>query len=510
MLKNPIKTNSWLIIVILVSCITLLISGLSSELHLGDEIHHYRFAKDMYNSGERPLFDQAYGTGLAPGYIYNSDPLWSAGLAVIWKVIGVISFPVTQVYHTFYFILLVLASYLLAKDLYSEKNALFTAIIVSTIPMVVVFSILFYTDVPITALSVLCFLLVLKRSYLWAGVVFGLMYLAKKNGCFFLPILILMIFWGQEGIRPSKRIKSLLLFLLPAILIISADVSWKQEHFSRSNLDIGSISGVWHRVTNKFSQPVPDVHSDIFGVKKLGKAKKVEYLNSSLTDPKDLVKYMGFSLLAVFVSSLFHIKRGLNKKELALILAIITYLGFYCLFFKLSSDIRYICPIIPFLAILGSRYIGLFDRRWVKIAFLLICFSQLVFTAGYVNTQRRTHPQVKEAFSYIKQNVPEDALILYPEQNILEATKRRMVWGRFWQIEYFFWPEDEKLMQQSVELGEIDYIVIKKSRVYDDSNIRHFGGYPKSFVDKLPSLAFVKLVFENERVSVWKVVLQES
>ena len=471
MKKNPIKTKTWLIILILFTCTALLISGLNSELHLGDEVHHYRFAKDMYNSGERPSFDHAYETGFAPGYFYNGDPLWSTGLAVIWKVIGGIYFPVAQLYHTFYFVVLVLASYLVAKELYSEKTALFAAIIVSTIPMVVAFSILFYADIPITALSVLCFLLVLKRSYLYAGIVFGLMYLTKRNGCFFLPILMVLVFWGQKDFRLGKRIKSLLFFLLPAILIIYADVSWKRTHLPLPPLDAGTIEGIWDRATFKIRNPASKYSNDVPGAKKLGEAKKVEYLNSSLANPIDIVKYMGIALLGISVFSLFHIKRSLSRKELILVLAIITYLGFYCLFFRFSSDIRYICPIVPFIAILASRYIELFDRRWVKITFLLVCFSQLAFTVGYVNTRRKIPPSIKEVFSYITENIPEEALILYPELNIMEATNRRMIWSSFGQIERFFWAEDGEWMKHNAEFGEIEYIVLKKSRVYVKCNL---------------------------------------
>ncbi|MGE5196908.1 MAG: hypothetical protein ACM3IL_00155, partial [Deltaproteobacteria bacterium] len=74
-----------------------LIAGLTSELSLGDEVVHYRFAKDIFNSGRRVAFDQIYTSGYSPGYSYNSEPLWHIVLATLWRLYGKISFPIAQI-----------------------------------------------------------------------------------------------------------------------------------------------------------------------------------------------------------------------------------------------------------------------------------------------------------------------------------------------------------------------------------------------------------------------------
>ena len=46
--------------------------------------------------------------------------------------------------------------------------------------------------------------------------------------------------------------------------------------------------------------------------------------------------------------------------------------------------------------------------------------------------------------------------------------------------------------------------MILNDRVYDDSKIHHMGGYPKSFVKKMYNYPFLRLVFENDQVSIWE------
>jgi len=62
--------NKKLFLLILCSSLLVLIAGLTSELSLGDEVFHYRIAKDIFNAGRRVAFDPLYGSGNPPGYSY--------------------------------------------------------------------------------------------------------------------------------------------------------------------------------------------------------------------------------------------------------------------------------------------------------------------------------------------------------------------------------------------------------------------------------------------------------
>jgi 4-amino-4-deoxy-L-arabinose transferase-like glycosyltransferase len=72
--------------IILIASIALLITGLTSELYLEDEVYHYRFAKQMYEVGRRVSYDSLYGSGMPPGYFYKTEPLWE-GVPMIFSCI---------------------------------------------------------------------------------------------------------------------------------------------------------------------------------------------------------------------------------------------------------------------------------------------------------------------------------------------------------------------------------------------------------------------------------------
>ena len=486
--------NKKLFLLILFCSLLVLITGLTSELSLGDEVYHYRFARDTFNAGKRVAFDSLYGSGNPPAYFYDTDPLWHLLLVSVWKLFGRVSFPIAQFYHTIYYALLILFTYLLGKELYGEKQGLYSALIVATIPAVVTFSILFYLDIPATCLSVLCILLILKRRFLWSGVVLGLMYLMKSNTWFFIPAFITLILY-QAKVNFRYKIKNLLYIFVPAFLIILPDFFWREKNLKSTVLSVnavhslGTFEGLIERVV------VVD-----------WKLRAKEHYNSYLLNPLDIVKYFGVVLL--IASAIYAIFKIYKKKDLILWLLIISYFLLFCYLFTPTSDIRYILPIVPLLAILSSKAVISYSRKkWLKALITFLCLLQFGSTLLYVNTKRQIPKGIKEGFVYLREKTAPDSLIIYPEYVILEAANRRFVWaGRLVNaLVDIFWNNDESQVRKSLKANGIDYIAIKKSRIYDDSKVRNFKGYPKSFIERLPKLPFVKLVFDNNEISIWQV-----
>jgi len=73
--------NKKLFLLILCCSLLVLIAGFTSELSLGDEVLHYRFAKCIFNTGSRVVSDPLYGTGKSLGLFFTSEPLWHVLLA---------------------------------------------------------------------------------------------------------------------------------------------------------------------------------------------------------------------------------------------------------------------------------------------------------------------------------------------------------------------------------------------------------------------------------------------
>jgi len=491
--------NKKLFLLILCSSLLVLIAGLTSVLSLGDEVFHYRFAKDIFNAGSRVAIDPLYDNGYPPGGYYNSGPLWHTLLAALWGLSGKISFPIAQFYHTIYYALLILFTYLLGKELYGQKQGLYSALIIATTPVVIAFSVLFYVDIPATCLSILCLLLIVKRRFLLSGIILGLMYLTKRNTCFFVPVFFFLILYQPET-NFWEKAKNFFYLFVPACLFVFPDLLWRENNLKTTVIvlengrkvsmpSVGTLEGIKNRFIS--------FHWRI---------RVSEYLNSSLFNPVDIVKYFGIILLIAL--AIYTLLKLYKKKDLILWLPVICYFLFFCYLFHPGSDIRYLLPIVPLLAILSSKVIAkYFNKKWLKILLVFLCFLQFSSAVLYVRAKRQIPKGIIEGFTYLRDNTASDAMIIYPEYVILDAANRRFSWAGNLSVVLtdLFWNKDGDKVRDLLKSNDVDFIAVKKSRIYDDSKVHHFGGYPKSFVERLPKLPFVKLVFDNKEMSIWEV-----
>jgi len=499
---------------ILVTSLCVLITGLTSELYLGDEVYHYRFAKQMYEAGRRVSYDSLYESGMPPGYFYRSDPLWNGLLAILWKIFGGISFPVAQIYHTCFYALLLAFTYLVAKEIFGEREGIWACLILASMPMAIAFGILFYVDVPATALSMVAFYCVIRKKYLWAGLFFPLMYLTKRNACFLIPAMVLIpLYLEKQGLL--KKLRKLSVLLIPLCAASVWDMWWRYQHVDRLTSQMPGVGNI--RPITTLAYLKVRLSKMIWGSR--------EYLNSSLINPIDLIKYLGVVVILLVV---FYFVRGLFKREKGEEKVLVwgtvgSYFIFFLFLFGFNSDIRYLFPIVPLLCFFASRAITFLQRKWISIMIIGVCLFQFGATLAYVHRERQVPKDIKEGLSYIRTYLPKEALFMYPEYIFVEATERKFIWDSFFYVESlilagrygsyqgtdmnyaFFWNTHEEDLRRSLRVNKVDYIVIKKSRIYDDSKVKHFGGYPKSFVQRLPTFQFLRLTYENPGISIWEV-----
>lgn len=486
--------------IILLFSLGVMVAGLSSKLYLGDEITHYRFAKGIFNQGERITFDPLFGKNYSNQVNYLIPPLWHILLAFLWKIAGRISFSLAQVYHTIYYVLLLFSTYLLGKEIYGEEEGKYSMILVGTVPMIISFGILFYVDVPLAALTTLTFFLILRRKHLFAGLGFGLMYFTKWSGVAFgIPFLLAILFLNYK----DKFLMKMLFFSLASLMIILPDIYWREKHASKEEYWMGNarttlesfVSGVSSNI-NKWV--TPPRHSRKESVEKVSYAH-----NSTFLSVKDQLKYFGLPLLSLLI--IYPFKKKFLRKDGLLWIPIFFYFLFFILFFNIDADIRYLLPISPFLCVIASRGIVFWDKKRLKILFLAICLVQFLSVLGYVYSQRRIRPPIQEGINYIKGNTPEDAIVMYTEYNLTEYTNRRIVWGlNSWHLENVFWGNSE-LTKSLLVKNNVHYILIKKATIYDDKERRHLRGYPISFVQRLSPSQYFELIFDNKELSLWKL-----
>lgn len=470
----------------LAAAAVLLIAGLwGGGVWLGDEVHHYRFAKNFFWSG-RPVIDAVYPTGNPPGFYYSSDPLWPFGASFLWKITGGISFVLAQIYHVFFYILLLLSTYGAARKWYGEQEAFWSLVLTATAPMIVSFGILFYLDVPGTALAVLAFWLLLERRYAGFAAVLALQFLMKRSMLFFVPVYFLILLYQNREAR-LKASGLAVLCLLPLLSVLFWDWEWRAHHFPQHSSMLFQLLGRLPGINQ-----VPAV---------LKKEAIASFSNSSIFSLKDNAAYFGLLIISTFFTYFWH----RQKKDLFLWVFI---LPFAVLTWALGMlpDIRYMLPLTPFLSMLASKGLRQFVKTKAAAALILfLAAAQLCAAAVYTAGQRKPQPEILEGFEYIRRTLPPKVWVLYPEFNITEYAERPVVWGNVDLGRLFKGSDDEKLA--ALAQADTRFLAVKKSRIYEDGEmtLKHYGGYPSSFMNSLRQSGAFALLFENEQMSIWKV-----
>lgn len=475
----------------------LFLTGIFSHLYLGDETFHYRFASRIYHTKSRPLYDPLAGYSEQGKIRYITEPLWHTGLAVAWTVSGGVSQITAQFYHVLYFVSLLAGTYLLAKEMYDSKRALYSMLLVGSVPLLVALSIILHLDMPVTALITFCFLMLIKAKYVWAGLFLGLSFLTKRNALFLFPVIIGYICFGSK--EPLKQ-KLMHLLLLGAVfaLVTFPDLYFRTNFFGLDSL-VHNVPQNWGvrsiRNFSKFAYP----------------SKFMPYDSSNiLYGPRVLLRDFGPLLLALVGVFLLQnlLQKKYNRKDCLLLCTVLSYTFFSIFFFWPVLSLRYFLPIIPFLAILGSGSLILIKRKWLRYALIFACIAQFSVAASYTFLQRRIPPAVKQAYEFIRENTPADARIMCTKNALALHAERVTMWESYAslvEMPYLLWSADEKEVLEILGRYKIGYIFVEKDRIYDDQKISHLGGYPKSFVNKVSSFDSLKLVFENEAVSIWKI-----
>jgi len=444
----------------------------------------------MFANNERPRYEPLFDHNPhIEKSIFSFQPLWHALLVFIWKLIGRTSFFCAQAYHTLYYVVLLVFIFLSARSLYSSEEAGYYAVVIAgSLPVVAAFSTVFYLDVPAMAASMAVFYCLIKRKYLFATIGMIAMYFLKRNVCFLIPAYLLV--WAihnRDFFKRKMLAKSLILTSALGVVFV-LDILWRKAHFP--SFHVGSLQGVLLKVI-RFKDKI---------ALELGLR---DFLNSYLLNPLDVVKYVG----PIFIAMIFYyiLTRKYQKKDWTVLFIAGVYFIFYCLFFGLNSDIRYLVPTLVFLCLIGG-VCCLHLRRRFRGFVTAVCILQLVAVSGYVYTQRKIPQEIKEGYTYISKNIPEDATIIYPDYaQMLRNTERLAVWVSVGgSLVKLFWLDDPKIAEK-LKKRDLAYLAIKKTRVYDDTHLRHIGAYPVSFANSIDNHEFLELVFDNNEMAIYKI-----
>ncbi len=505
--EENVLDSGWLIkSVLALAFFSIVLTGIKTELFLGDETWHFQLASTIYQTGERPIRNPLVHYSEAAQMAYFTDVLWHYGLVFFWRLTGGISQVTAQIYNAFYFLLLTAGTFLLARELYPEERelhaySLFSAL---SIPMVPIFSVILHLDVAVAAWATLCLWMLARRQYLLAGVFLGLAVLMKRNVYLLVPaILLFTLFDREDGLKGWGR--RLFLLLSPTVPILAPDAYFRIKNFG---LDAFLV---WPVLPSRFYLAPLDTASYSPDTQ----AASLVFYDVSNPEYSPTAILTHFGPLLFILLGLYLVRREDKKRDWFLLvpslLALLLFAGAVLLGDSEFMLIRYLTPFIPLLAILGALGLASVNTRTVRYILLIGCLMQFVFSLWYVSSERRIPEGLKEAYAFIKESTPENARIMDPFGSQLAFYTGRISHWRSYccyrEMAYLFWQADEKETLKIMNRYGTNYVLVEKDNVYDDSKVRHLGRYPRSFVEKMKSFTFLKPVFENQSVSLWAITV---
>lgn len=530
------------------------LTGIVSDLSLGDEVYQYRFAKLWYETGQRPVYDPLLETNPRSLYFFDQDPLWAMGLIALWKMTGGVSKAAMQIYHAAFYTLLVIVVYLLGKQLYDERTGTYAALIAATTPFLVAYSVVAYIDVPAVTLAVVVFLMLAKKRLFWAGVFAGLAFLMKRNTWLLIPPLAVYLLYMWR--RRELSFKQIVLFALPAGLMTVGELAgryllWGSIFFApqgSEEIATAILTGQRNVRFPDIFELIPNGLAAIFQglapqppvteVTTLGQAAQTAapvasslkgrlseplvplevnvqwgYTPSNIFfDPLSMPTYLGIPLLLLLPG--YFVFRRRKFRDLILLLPVVLYFVEYLYFFRGQWAVRYLAPIFGLLSVLSAAglqdiraRLGSRPARAMLLILGVVCVLQYAGAIAKIITARQVSGEIREAYQYIAREAPEDAAILYPEYGLSEETGRPMIWIRLLELPQLFWQLDERQSRELLARYRVEYILIKKDRIYDDRAVKHRLGYPRSWIERIRGYGSFRSVFENSEAAILKLDL---
>lgn len=474
--------------------------GANSDIYLGDEPTHYLTASSRYDKSS--LYNNRN--------VVNKDILWHALLGGLWGLSGQKSQLIAQLYQSCWYFLLVLSVYLLGRELYNKTTGMYGAILCATMPFTIAYSTMLYLDIPMMALATLTFWMIIRQNLLLAGVLMTMAVSTKINALFLLPSFLTFVFLANsrekvlnvgELVREAARwlrvnrrgLLNVLLFSIPTLFLFIYYLLQRQEP--------------------KHSKTVFFLHPE-----------------NIILHPSVVLLYLGVAVLLCLGLYLINKNKDYEKGDTLLCIPIVSYVFIFLLTMVVQAGyeaknlgtfrdnllgwaysglcMRYFSPIFPMFALIAGKKLLSINRRDLKFVLLSVAFAQIFVTAVYIKQARTIPEPLHEAYNFLSTVYPANQVIFSNKAALSVYTPHICIWSKYKMVknlEKLYWSEDDEEILKVLKDYKVRYLFVEKDMIFDDSKIRNTGGYPKSFVGKLPQIPFLELVYSNSAADIWKV-----
>ena len=502
-----------------VACAYLVAWTLDSEPTIGDEARHFRRAVNYF---ETPLphfrtdHDPAYpieGPGAIP---YFDACLWHQGLALLWKLLGHASLPVAQIYHAAFVFMLAMFTYLAGRSLYGHRGGVWAWALVLTIPMNILFGMIFYQEIPLLAFTAMAIVCILHGRPVWLGIAMAAMFLTKSPvAAALLPTLLVAAFL-KVGDSWSRRLLRLAVALAVASLVLLPDVLWHLAHFGRPFMLTYSGSPLSFMVYDLPSPKMSAVPMSILNPLAVLSMLGVSGLVVAVLGSAMALRDTGRAVLAVATDGR---KRGLlaairslpDSVPASALVGALPFLGFvfvYVYRLRRAYDVRYLdaatlmaCLLAGgFLAQLSLRKAKNAGRPWlVRAALWLLVLAmagQFLAVPFFVRQLRQLPPETEAGYEWVRKNTAPTDPFLYNQESLVAFTGRPVLWAAA--IPRYFFSTTEREQTRILRYFQIQYIAIDSTRRLDNwtPDIEPLG-FPVCWLRTVPGRAYLERVYPS-------------
>ncbi|MGB2798219.1 MAG: hypothetical protein WBD44_13290 [Phycisphaerae bacterium] len=502
-----------------VLCAYLVAWTLDSEPTIGDEARHFRRAVNYF---ETPLpdfrvdHDPAYpfeGPGAVP---YFDACLWHQGLALLWKLLGRASLPAAQIYHAAFLFMLAMFLYLAGRTLYGHRGGLWAWGLFLTLPMNILFGMIFYQEIPLLAFTAMAIVCILHGRPVWLGIAMAAMFLTKSPvAAALLPTLLVAAFL-KVGDTWRRRLLRTALTLAVASLVLLPDVLWHLAHFGRPFMLTYSGSPLSFTVHDlpppKISAVPLSILNPLAVLSMLGVSGLVVAVLGSAMALRDT----GSAFLAVaadgrkrgLLAALRSLPDSVPASTLVGALPFLGYIFVYIYRLRRAYDVRYLDAATLMACLLAAGVLSRFSLRkakdagrpWLGRAALSILVlgmaGQFLAVPFFVRQRRQLPPETEAGYEWVRQNTAPDAPFLYNQENLVAFTGRPVLWAAI--IPRYFFSAPEREQARILHYFQIQYVAIDSTRRLDNwtPDIEPIG-FPVSWLRTVPGRAYLERVYPS-------------
>jgi len=528
--SSPKRQVAFVALATAVLCAYLVAWTLDSEPTIGDEARHFRRAVNYF---EAPLpdfrvdHDPAYpfeGPGAIP---YYDACLWHEGLALLWKLLGRASLPAAQIYHAAFLFMLAMFLYLAGRTLYGHRGGLWAWGLFLTLPMNILFGMIFYQEIPLLAFTAMAIVCILHGRPVWLGIATAAMFLTKSAVAVAILPTLLVAAILLVGDSWGRRLLRLAVALAVASLVLLPDVLWHLAHFGRpfmltySGSPLSFIMMVYDLPSPKMSAVPLSILNPLAVLSMLGVSGLVVAVLGSAMALRDT----GRAFLAVAADGR---KRGLlaalrrlpDSVPASALVGALPFLGFvfvYVYRLRRAYDVRYLDAATLMACLLAAGFLAqlslrkakdagrpcsviLQGRPWLVRAALGILVlgmaGQFLAVPFFVRQLRQLPPETEAGYEWVRKNTAPAAPFLYNQESLIAFTGRPVLWAAI--VPRYFFGAPEREQARILRYFQIQYVAIDSTRRLDNwtPDIEPIG-FPVSWLRAVPGRAYLERVYPS-------------